>query len=70
MDGVIGVDAPLVHLAAALSKPVWVLLGPKSHWRWLRNKDDSPWYPTARLFRRSTGEDWKAVIRRIKAAIN
>lgn len=70
MDGVIGVDAPVIHLAAALGKPVWVLLGPKSHWRWLRNRDDSPWYPTARLFRRSTGEDWKAVMRRLKAAIN
>lgn len=69
MDGVIGVDEPVIHLAAAMGKPVWVLLGPRAHWRWLRNRNHSPWYPTARLFRRSANEDWNAVIRRLKSEV-
>jgi ADP-heptose:LPS heptosyltransferase len=69
MDGVVGVDSPIIHLAAALGKPVWVLLGPRPHWRWLRDRANSPWYPTASLFRRAESENWKAVIGRVKPAI-
>ena len=51
LDLVISVDTAAVHLAGALGKPVWVLNRYDQDWRWLRNRTDSPWYPTLRLFR-------------------
>ncbi len=65
LDLVITVDTAIAHLAGGLGKPVWVLLPPVSDWRWLMSREDSPWYPTMRLFRQQTGEDRSAVIARV-----
>ena len=51
LDLVISVDTSVAHRAGALAKPVWILLPFIPDWRWLLDRDDSPWYPTARLFR-------------------
>ena len=53
LDLVISSDTSVVHLAGALGKPVWILLQRVPDWRWLLDRDDSPWYPTARLFRQT-----------------
>ena len=65
LDLVISVDTAPAHLAGALGKPVWVLLPIAPDWRWLLDREDSPWYPTARLFRQSRMGDWDAVIHRV-----
>ncbi len=65
LDLVISVDTSVAHLAAAMGKPVWILLAQVADWRWLTDRDDSPWYPTARLFRQATLGDWKGVIARV-----
>ena len=71
MDLVITVDTATAHLAGALGKPVWVMLGHHADWRYLASCDISPWYPTMRLFRQSTPGDWKgltaAVAKRLSA---
>jgi tetratricopeptide (TPR) repeat protein len=61
MDLVISVDTSLAHLAGALGKPVWVVLPWAADWRWLRDRNDSPWYPTARLFRNPELEGWRVL---------
>jgi tetratricopeptide (TPR) repeat protein len=62
MDLVISVDTSIAHLAGALALPVWVLLPQVGEWRWLQQRLDSPWYPTARLFRQARLGDWSDVI--------
>lgn len=62
LDLVITVDTAVAHLTGALGKPVWVLLPANSDWRWLQHRSDSPWYPTARLFRQQTLGDWAPVV--------
>lgn len=69
LDLVIGVDTSVVHLAGALGRPVWVLLPRVPDWRWLLERDDSPWYPTATLFRQARPGDWPAVIGRVAEAL-
>jgi len=69
LDLVISVDTSVAHLAGALGKPVWVLNRYDACWRWLRNRTDSPWYPTARLFRQPMQGDWSAVIADVVAAL-
>jgi ADP-heptose:LPS heptosyltransferase len=69
LDLVISVDTSVAHLAGALGKPVWVLLPFIPDWRWLLDRDDSPWYPTARLFRQSETREWNDVIERIHEAL-
>ncbi len=64
LDLVISVDTAPVHLAGALGKQVWVLLPFAPDWRWLLDREDSPWYPTARLFRQPSLGDWESVIQR------
>jgi hypothetical protein len=65
LDLVISVDTGVAHLAGALGKPVWVLLPFIAEWRWLEGRDDSPWYPSARLFRQSKADDWAGVVARV-----
>ncbi|MGB3496175.1 MAG: tetratricopeptide repeat protein [Elainellaceae cyanobacterium] len=69
LDLVITVDTSVAHLAGALGKPVWVLLGFASDWRWLLEREDSPWYPTARLFRQTQLDNWADVFAQVKAAL-
>jgi hypothetical protein len=65
MDLVISIDTAVAHLAGALGKPVWVLLPFHPDFRWLLEREDSPWYPTARLFRQPLPGDWEAVAERV-----
>lgn len=69
LDLVISVDTAVAHLAGALGKPVWVLLPDPPDWRWLTERDDSPWYPTMRLFRQREREGWGPVIARVAEAL-
>ena len=70
LDLVITVDTAIGHLTGALGRPVWVLLAFFPYWVWLRNRIDSPWYPTARLFRQTTSGDWTSVIERAANVLN
>jgi Flp pilus assembly protein TadD len=65
MDLVVSIDTAVAHLAGALAKPVWIMLAFNPDWRWLMHRDDSPWYPTARLFRQSKPGDWESVVRSV-----
>ncbi len=69
LDLVITVDTSVAHLAGALGKPVWILLPDPPDWRWLLERPDSPWYPTARLFRQTEKGDWTGVFARVRAAL-
>jgi tetratricopeptide (TPR) repeat protein len=69
LDLVISVDTAVAHLAGALGKPVWILLPVNGDWRWLRDRDDSPWYPTARLFRQTARDDWPELAQRVAIAL-
>lgn len=65
LDLLITADTSIVHLAGALGKPVWVLLPSCSEWRWMLDREDSPWYPTVKLFRQATSGDWSSVFARV-----
>ena len=69
LDLVITVDTSVAHLAAALGKPVWLMLPFSPDFRWLLKREDSPWYPSLRLFRQQRLGDWEGVIARIGAAL-
>jgi Flp pilus assembly protein TadD len=69
MDLVISIDTAVAHLAGALARPVWIMLAFNPDWRWMLGRDDSPWYPTARLFRQSAPGDWAGVARSVAAAL-
>jgi hypothetical protein len=66
LDLVLSVDTSTAHLAGALGKPVWILLRFDACWRWLRDRSDSPWYPTARLYRQPRRGDWEGVVQRVR----
>ncbi len=69
LDLVIAVDTSVVHLAGALGRPTWVLLPSVPDWRWLLERDDSPWYPHATLFRQQRPGDWPALVERVAEAL-
>jgi tetratricopeptide (TPR) repeat protein len=69
LDLVIGVDTAVMHLAGALGKPVWLLNRFDTCWRWLLDRDDSPWYPSLRQFRQERPGDWAGVMARVTAAL-
>jgi len=69
LDLVISVDTMPAHLAGALGVPVWTLLPAEADWRWMEGLDDSPWYPSMRLFRQARGQDWTSVIAHVAAAL-
>lgn len=69
LDLVVSVDSAVAHLAGALARPAWVLIPHALDWRWLRDRDDSPWYPSLRLFRQRTPRAWPEVLARLGAAL-
>jgi hypothetical protein len=71
LDLVISIDSLPAHLAGALGVPVWTLLPAEADWRWLEAREDSPWYPTMRLFRQAADrpDNWEPVIERVEAAL-
>jgi tetratricopeptide (TPR) repeat protein len=69
LDLVISVDTAVAHLAGAMGKPVWVLIPFSPDWRWMMGREDSPWYPTMRLFRQDVAGDWSGPIARIVAQL-
>ena len=69
LDLVITVDTSIAHVAGAMGKPVWVLLPFSADWRWLRGRSDTPWYPSARLFRQPTPGDWQSVVMQVERAL-
>ncbi len=70
LDLIVSVDTSVAHLAGALARPVWVLLPFIPDWRWLLDREDSPWYPTARLFRQDDSRAWDNVFVRLRAALH
>ena len=69
LDLVISVDTSVAHLAGAMGKPVWILCRIGGDWRWLLDRTDSPWYPSARLFRQRRYMEWEPVVRDLRAAL-
>jgi tetratricopeptide (TPR) repeat protein len=69
LDLVISIDTAVAHLAGALAKPIWIMLPFLPDWRWLLDRDDTAWYPTARLFRQAAPGDWKSVCARVTDAV-
>ena len=62
-------DTSVAHLAAALGRPTWILLPYTPDYRWLLDRDESPWYPTARLFRQDESRDYASVLDRVRSAL-
>ena len=69
LDLVMTVDTLAAHLAGALGKPAWLMLQHAADWRWMTGRDDSPWYPTLRLFRQTVPGDWAGVVSRVRDAL-
>ena len=69
MDLIVSVDTSIAHLAGALGRPVWILLPYSPDWRWLTARSDSPWYPTARLFRQRRPGDWSDVLQEVRGGL-
>ena len=69
LDLVVSVDTSVAHLAGALGRPVWMLLPYALDWRWMRDREDTPWYPTMRLFRQDKPRAWDGVIARAAAEL-
>ncbi len=69
LDLIVTVDTSVAHLAAAMGRPVWLLLSRACDWRWMTQRADTPWYPTMRLFRQPELGDWSAVMAEVRAAL-
>jgi ADP-heptose:LPS heptosyltransferase len=69
LDLVVTIDTSVAHLAGALGVPVWIMLQHRADWRWLLYRTDSPWYPTAHLFRQQRPGDWEGVVRDVARAL-
>jgi tetratricopeptide (TPR) repeat protein len=69
LDLVLAVDTSVIHLAGALGKPVWLLNRFDPDWRWMLDREDSPWYPTLRQFRQPQVGDWESVLKRVRAEL-
>ena len=69
LDLVLSVDTAVAHIAGALDRPVWTLVPFMPDWRWLLQREDSPWYPSMRLFRQDTQGDWQSVMARVREAL-
>ena len=69
LDLLISVDTMPAHLAGALGVPVWLLLHSDADWRWMKDRENSPWYPTMRLFRQSQAGQWQPVLQRVAAEL-
>jgi tetratricopeptide (TPR) repeat protein len=65
LDLLIAVDTSVVHLAGALGRPAWALISARCDWRWMIDREDTPWYPTVRLFRQARLDDWSELVRRV-----
>lgn len=69
LDLLITADAPIAHLAGAMGRLAWLLLPHVPDWRWMLEREDSPWYPSLRLFRQPGPGAWDAVIARVRDAL-
>jgi ADP-heptose:LPS heptosyltransferase len=69
LDLVVSVDTSVVHLTGAIGRPFWVLVPLAPDFRWLLDREDSPWYPTARLFRQPRPDDWESVFEHVRAEL-
>jgi ADP-heptose:LPS heptosyltransferase len=69
LDVVISIDTAVAHLAGALGRRVWLILPEDADWRWMRDREDSPWYPDMHLYRERRGEGWSSVIARVGEAL-
>jgi hypothetical protein len=69
LDLIVAPDSAVAHLAGALGRPVWIALPSRAEWQWLRHREDSPWYPTARLWRQEKLGDWGRLFRRMASAL-
>jgi tetratricopeptide (TPR) repeat protein len=70
LDLIVTVDTSVAHVAGALARPVWTLLPHVPDWRWMLDRDDTPWYPTMRLFRQPRRGDWASVLQRVAAELS
>jgi tetratricopeptide (TPR) repeat protein len=70
LDLVITVDTSIAHLAGALGRPIWLLNRFNTDWRWMLDRDDSPWYPTMRIFRQAIPNDWAGVLTAVRMALD
>lgn len=70
MDVVVSVDTSVAHLSAALGRPTWILLPFVPDWRWLLDREDSPWYPTVKLYRQPADTDWPSVLAQVASDLS